>query len=107
MMNDNKAYLYERLIKLGDLISDGCHLESDGKWIENEYKQTMRLLGIKSPVKKKRQYAPSQIDEFMKKRCIDVACECGGELRQTRKGAFTAKCTNCGRKYKLGKRIRY
>ena len=49
---------------------------------------------------------PTQIDEFMKQRCIDVACECGGELRQTRKGAFTAKCTNCGRKYKLGKRKR-
>lgn len=29
-MNDNKAYLYERLIKLGDLMGDGCHLESDG-----------------------------------------------------------------------------
>lgn len=105
-MNDNKAYLYERLIKLGDLMGDGCHLEPDGKWIENEYRQTMRLLGIKSPVKKKRQYAPSQIDKFMKQRCVDIACECGGELRQTRKGAFTAKCTNCGRKYKLGKRVR-
>ena len=53
MMNDDKAYLYERLIKLGDLMGDGCHLESDGKWIENEYKQTMRLLGFKPPVKKK------------------------------------------------------
>lgn len=105
-MNDDKAYLYERLIKLGDLMGDGCHLEPDGKWIENEYRQTMRLLGIKPLVKKKRQYATAQIDEFMKKRCIDVACECGGELRQTRKGAFTAKCTNCGRKYKLGEKTR-
>ena len=52
-MNDNKAYLYERLIKLGDLIGDGCHLEPDGKWIENEYRQTMRLLGFKPSVKKK------------------------------------------------------
>lgn len=40
-MNDDKAYLYERLIKLGDLMGDGCHLEPDGKWIENEYKQSV------------------------------------------------------------------
>ena len=106
-MNDDKAYLYERLIKLGDMMGSGLHLEPDGKWIEKEYRQTMRLLGVKHHVKKREQHATSQIDEFMKKRCIDVACECGGALKQTRKGAFTAKCTNCGRKYKLGKRIRY
>lgn len=102
-MNDDKDYLYERLVKLGDLMADGIHLEPDGAWIEKEYKDTMRLIGI-SPVKKKRK-SPNNtiIDEFMKKRCCEEICECGGELVQTRKGSFFAKCKICEKKYRLGK----
>lgn len=39
-MEDGKKYLYDRLIRLGDLMGDGCHLEPDGKWIEREYRDT-------------------------------------------------------------------
>lgn len=41
-------YLYDRLIRLGDLMGDGCHLEPDGKWIEKEYRDIVRLLGLSS-----------------------------------------------------------
>lgn len=49
----DKNFLYERLVKLGDLMGDGCHLEPDGKWIEEEYRQIMFMLEIK-PFGKKR-----------------------------------------------------
>ena len=35
-----REYLYDRLIRLGELMGDGCHLEADGKWIEKEYRDT-------------------------------------------------------------------
>lgn len=35
-------HLYEQLVKLGDLMGDGLHLEPDGKWIEDEYKRIIR-----------------------------------------------------------------
>lgn len=100
----NNDYLYERLVKLGDLMGDGCHLESDGKWIEKEYKDTMRLLGY-LPQKTMHRDSNS-INEFMDKRLQSVNCECGGKLSQSRKGSFIAKCNVCGKRYKLGARKR-
>lgn len=34
-----KAHLHRQLVKLGDMMGDGLHLEPDGKWISKEYKQ--------------------------------------------------------------------
>lgn len=99
-MYDN-SFLYDRLIKLGDLIGDGCHLEPDGKWITKEYKETAMLLGLLP--KRKRNRNTSSINEFMDKQVQNVKCECGGNLIQTRKGSFIAKCSLCNKKYRLGK----
>lgn len=101
-MEDDKKYLYDRLIRLGDMMGDGCHHEPDGKWIEREYRDTLKLLGL-SP--KKSVDTPS-INEFMEKRLQEVRCECGGELFQSRKGSFIATCSICRKRYKLGARKR-
>lgn len=103
-MDNNKDFLYQRLIRLGDLMGDGLHLESDGKWIEQEYKDTLRLLGLSS---KKFAYRDTKsINDFMEKRLQEVKCECGGQLFQSRKGSFVAICNRCHKKYKLGARKR-
>lgn len=66
MMERQKDILYQRLIKLGDLIGDGCHLEPDGKWIEKEYRDTIRLLELSHKKSVKRD--TKSINEFMDKR---------------------------------------
>lgn len=43
MKKDN---LHQQLIRLGDMMGDGLHLEQDGKWIEKEYKHICMLLGL-------------------------------------------------------------
>lgn len=96
--------LYQRLVKLGDLIGDGCHLETDGKWIEKEYRDTLKLLGLLP--KKSVQRDSKSIDEFMIKRLQNIDCVCGGNLSQSRKGSFIAECIVCGKRYKLGSRKR-
>lgn len=95
-MNDND-FLYRQLVKLGDMMGDDLHLEPGGKWIEKEYKRICRQLGII-----KRENHSLQINEFMSKRTDAVRCDCGGKLEQTRSGSFVAKCSECGKKYKLG-----
>lgn len=99
---DDKSHLYNRLIRLGDLMGDGCHLEPDGKWIEDEYKSIVRILGI-GPKKSVKRDTKS-IDVFMNKRLQEVRCECGGKLLQSRKGSFIANCSICGKRYRLGSR---
>ena len=103
-MEDTKNYLYDRLIRLGDLMGDGYHLEPDGKWVEKEYRDTVRLLGL-SPKKSVHRDTKS-INEFMEKRLQEVRCECGSKLFQSRKGSFIAECIVCGKRYKLGARKR-
>ena len=39
--------LHQQLIRLGDMIGDGLHLEPDGKWIEKEYRSVAIALGLK------------------------------------------------------------
>ena len=99
-----REYLYNRLIRLGELMGDGCHLEADGKWIEKEYRDILRLLGITS--KKPVHRDTKSINDFMERRLKDVICECGGKLCQSRKGSFIAKCSICGKRYKLGKKVK-
>ncbi len=101
-MKYNEDFLYNQLIKLGDMMGDGLHLEPDGKWIEREYKSVCRALGL---IKNKpRQNRSPQINEFMAKRVQAVKCDCGGNLKQTRSGSFIAKCEQCDKKYRLGSR---
>ena len=63
-IDNNDEFLWNNLVKLGDMMGDGLHLESDGKWIEKEYKKTLLLLGLLP--KQKRNTA--DIDEYMRQR---------------------------------------
>ena len=101
-MEHNDDFLYCQLIKLGDMMGDGLHLEPDGKWIEREYKSVCRALCLIKN-KPKQSHSP-EINEFMAKRVQAVKCVCGGNLKQTRSGSFIAKCEQCDKKYRLGSR---
>ena len=41
----DEEMLEDRLVRLGDMMSDGLHLEPNGKWIEREYKKTLKACG--------------------------------------------------------------
>lgn len=92
--------LEDRLVRLGDMMGDGLHLEPEGKWIEKEYKKTLRALGLLKPVKRNN----DKINEFMANRLKEVKCTCGSELAQSRSGSFIDKCNKCGKKFILGSR---
>ena len=95
---ETKKHLHSQLIKLGDMMGDGLHLEADGRWISKEYKQTLRALGM-LPKKKNNSVA---INEAMTKRVNDVKCgKCEHQLKQTRSGSKRAICSNCGGKWQL------
>lgn len=100
----DKDLLEDRLVRLGDMMGDGLHLEPGGKWIEREYKKTLKALGILEPVKRKNN--SEKINEFMAKRLKEVKCTCGSELIQSRSGSFIGKCLKCGKKFILGNRER-
>lgn len=93
-----KEHLHGQLIKLGDMMGDGLHNEPDGKWISREYKKVCRALGYIKPKPRR----TDLINECMKKRVADVACQkCGGELKQTRSGSKRASCVSCPAKFQL------
>lgn len=94
---DDRAHLHNQLIKLGDMMGDGLHLEPDGKWISKEYAQVTKALGY-GP---KRRNRSAQINEAMIKRVAAVKCgKCGLELKQTKSGSKRAACQN-GHKWQL------
>lgn len=98
----SKDFLWDQLIKLGDMMGDGLHLEPGGKWIEKEYRNICIQLGLIE--KKPKTYNSKSINEFMIKRLREVKCDCGSELKQSRSGSFVAKCLKCDKKYRLGAR---
>ncbi len=88
-----------RLVKLGDMMGDGLHLEPGGAWIEKEYRRAMKQAGIEPP---RHRADPSEINEFMARRVAAEKCTCGGALAQSRSGSFRAKCAECGKLWQLG-----
>lgn len=94
--------LEDKLVHLGDMMSDGLHREPGGKWIEKEYKETLKALGLLESVKRKNN--SDKINEFMANRLKEVKCTCGSELVQSRSGSFIGKCKKCGKKFILGNR---
>lgn len=74
----DKDLLEDRLVRLGDMMGDGLHLEPGGRWIEREYKKTLKSLGLLELVKRKNN--SNKINEFMAKRLKEVKCTCGSEL---------------------------
>ncbi|EOX4129411.1 hypothetical protein ACPF4J_002537 [Vibrio cholerae] len=98
---ETKDRLHKDLIKFGDMIGDGLHLEPDGKWISREYRKTLKALGHDIPQKPRVSHLP-QINERMEQRVREVKCgKCGGELKQSRSGSKRAVCQSCGGKWQL------
>lgn len=99
-MSDNDRLLND-LVKLGDMMGDGLHLEPDGKWIEQSYKRICRQLGYIP----KRKSNVKAINEGVKKAIAGFYCKancCGStSAKQTRSGAMRVMCTKCGTKYQL------
>lgn len=94
-------FLHRQLIRLGDMMGDGVHLEPGGKWISVEYRRVCKALGIL----KKRKMPTAQIDSAMEKRLADIVCpSCGGRLLQSRRGSFRAVCQACGGKFQVLRR---
>ena len=92
MNEDTKKHLGNQLIKLGDMMGDGLHHESDGKWIAKEYQRVSKALGY-GPL---RANNSAPINARMAQRVTEVACQnCGGTLKQTRSGSMKARCTSC------------
>lgn len=98
-MKEGNEYLYNQLIKLGDMMGDGLHHEPDGKWIEKEYRAICKVLFPErfKEVRKKKSFV---IDNFMKRVEEEKKCDCGGSLKQSRKGSYSCHCLTCSKKYK-------
>ncbi|EJF0838612.1 zf-TFIIB domain-containing protein [Klebsiella pneumoniae] len=110
MNEETKAHLHSQLVKLGDMIGDGLHLEPGGKWISSEYRKIARALGYSAPRKshKRNPEGIKEIDRLMAQRVAEEECpSCKALLlEQTRSGSMTAACTRCGGRYKLLRRAR-
>ncbi|SME89305.1 hypothetical protein [Desulfovibrio gilichinskyi] len=100
----NNDLLHNQLIRLGDMMGDGLHLEPGGKWIEKEYGKIVKALGI---VPKRKRYNNSiKINEAMLQAVVKFKCKCGGNLKQTRSGSMIGKCSECGNRYRLLKIVK-
>lgn len=107
---EDKQFLHRQLVKLGDMMGDGLHYESDGKWITKEYRRVARALGYDMPAKKNKPHNGEmtiEINARMAARITEVSCKaCGGELKQVRSGSMRASCKKCGAKFQLMKKVR-
>lgn len=98
LSDEAKDRLHRDLVKLGDMMGDGLHLEPDGKWISTEYRRICRALGYTAP----RRNRTDAINERMAERVKEVNCQlCQGELKQSRSGSMKAICKRCGTKWRL------
>ena len=96
-MDDEKKRLHAQLVKLGDMMGDGLHLEPDGKWISRDYKKILRALGISAP----RRNNGGAINQAMAEALKTARCTCGAELKQSRSGSMRADCTRCESRYQF------
>lgn len=100
LSDEDTARLHRQLVKLGDMMGDGLHHEPDGKWIQKEYRQVLKALGLMP--KQKRTNNSALINEKMAERLKQINCpNCNTELKQVRSGSMKAICSGCGRKFPL------
>lgn len=99
--NENKS-LWDQFARLGEMMGDGLHHESDGKWISRDYKKLSKILipEIKEVEKKRRKRKAEKVQEQMQKLLSDNKCKCGGILIQKRKGTKVCYCSECDQRYK-------
>lgn len=96
------VHLHRQLVKLGDMMGDGLHLEPDGKWIAREYRQTMRALGMRVSKPRDVDGINLRVANYLSANPYSPCCSSG--LTQTRSGSLRVKCEWCGNKYQLGSR---
>ncbi len=108
MSDSNKEFLMRQLVKLGDMLGSGMHLEPGGKWISSEYRKISNALGIKKSPRSRNAESIQEIDQKMQQRVAEVECpKCKAFLfSQTRSGSMTAVCLRCGIRCKLLQRCR-
>lgn len=102
---ETKRRLHADLVKLGDMMGDGLHLETGGRWIEKEYAKVAEALGYTMP----RSSRVPEINKAMAIALEKTKCPaCTGTLKQTRSGSRRVQCTQCQQRYqfKPGKRRR-
>jgi len=93
-------YLHRQLVRLGDMMGDGLHHESDGKWIEKEYAKIFNTL-YPEHKKERRRRSIERINERVKPFVDNHKCTCGGSLKQSRSGSLTLECTECTLRFKI------
>ena len=101
MENDNQ-FLWGQFCRLGEMMGDGLHYESDGRWISREYKKLSLILipELKEQYKAQRIKKNESRDIKMAALLQNFICMCGNKCTQIRSGSLTVKCLQCGRKYK-------
>jgi len=101
-MDTDNQHLWNQFCKLGEMMGDGLHYESDGKWIPREYKKLAKILvpEIREAEKKRRERKNGNINEQMNKLLLEKKCPCGGTLRQSRSGSKICYCETCKKRYK-------
>lgn len=99
MTEGNNSRLHSDLVKLGDMMGDGLHLEPDGKWIEADYRRVCKALGYIP----KRHSNVAAINQGMQKLISAFKCKAGGctstSAKQSRSGSMRLVCNECGAKY--------
>lgn len=92
---------WNQFCRLGEMIGDGLHHESDGKWITREYKRLSKILipEIKEREKEQRKLKAIKINEQMDKILEKNKCSCGGNLKQKRSGSKVCYCLDCNNRY--------
>jgi hypothetical protein len=93
-----EAKLHRDLVRLGDMMGDGMHLEPGGSWIAADYRRVARALGY-GP---KRSNTAEAINAAMAERLKVTPCpNCSGTLKQTRSGSKRAACSACQQRYQF------
>lgn len=91
IQNDNQ-HLWDRFIRLGDMLGDGDY----EPWVAREYKKLLKILCPPTPEEKARKAEirrniDKQLEEKLK---TDKCFKCNSNLKQTRKGSKVVQCIN-------------
>jgi hypothetical protein len=99
-MERENEFEWRQFCRLGEAIGDGLHYEDP--WISKEYRRLSRLLipEIKEQEAERRKAKAEALSKKMDDFLVGKKCECGGALKQKRKGTLVCYCELCGARYK-------